>query len=128
MRTIAVVMAVFAIAVATSILQTAGFAAAWGGQTPQVSAAQDQLNESAAEVNPNNKPVEGPVSSGESSLTGIIVDGITGLINVAGAVAAFPSTIANIGFPVWFAAPFGTLAIIIGGVGVVQFATGRDWI
>jgi len=128
MRTIAAVLVVFSIGVSVAILQGAGFAAAWGAQSPQAPAAQEQLNESAGEVNPNNQPVEGPVSSGESSLTGIVVDGITGLVNVAGAVVTLPSTLASLGFPVWFAAPFGSLAVIIGGIGVVQFATGRDWI
>jgi hypothetical protein len=128
MRTIAVVLVVFSIAVAVAILQGSGFAAVWGGETPQSQVAQEQLDEAATEVNPNNQPVEGPVNSGDSSLTGIIVDGIGGIVNIAGAVATLPSTLANLGFPVWFAAPVGSLAVIITGIGVVQFATGRDYV
>lgn len=127
MRTIAFVLVVFSIGVAVAMVTGAGFADAWGGQPPQSQAAQEELENASSGANPNAEPIQGPVSSGESSLTGIIVDGFTSIFDFASAVVALPATLMDLGFPGWFANPVGRIAQLIAGIGGIQFATGRDW-
>lgn len=121
------VMVVLAIGMATMMLAGAGFADAWGSPAPQSSAAQDQLNESSGDLNPENQPVSGPVSSGESEVVGLIANGLGTLVDLGGAVALLPWTLIDLGFPAWFAAPAGSLAYILVGVSVIEFATNREW-
>jgi len=127
MRTIAPVMVVFSLGVALLMVNMAGFGAVWGTETPQSQVAQDELNDASSGANPNNESIQGPVSSGESSLTGVIVDGFTSIIDFASAVVALPTTLMGLGFPAWFAQPVGRLAQLIAGIGGIQFATGRVW-
>lgn len=127
MRTIAPVLVVFSIGAALLMVNMAGFGAAWGGQAPQSEVAQDELMNASNSSNPNDKPIQGPVSSGESSLTGIIVDGFSSIFDFASAVVALPATLMDLGFPGWLARPIGRFAQLIAGIGGIQFATGRDW-
>lgn len=127
MRTVAPILAVLAIAVAGSMLGMAGFYSAWGAPAPQTDAAQDQLGDNAGALNPNDGPVEGPVSSGESDVVGLIANGLGSITDLAGAVIVLPITLVNLGFPLWFALPVGSLAYLIAGVGVVEWATNREF-
>lgn len=127
MRTIATVVAVLVIGTSGLMLGMSGFEAAWGAEPPQTDAAADEVEKGAGNVGPNEKPVTGPVTSGDSSIVGIIVDGITSLIKLAGAVIVLPATLMNLGFPAWFAIPIGSLAELIAGIGLIQFASKRDW-
>jgi len=127
MRTIAPLFAVLAIAVAGGMLGASGFADAWGADPPQTTAAQDDLNSSASDLAPSNKPVSGPVSAADSSVVGLIASGLGGIVDAAGAVALLPVTLTNLGFPAWFAYPLGLLAQLITGIGIVEFATNREW-
>lgn len=126
-RTKSVVLVVFVIAAASSMVTASGLGDVWGAEPPQSAAAQEELDDSASAANPNNAPVEGPVSSGESSLTGLIVDGGQSLVNFAGAALALPATLMGLGFPAWFSEPVGRLAQFLAGVGAIQFIVGRVW-
>jgi hypothetical protein len=127
MRTTAPVLLVFAVAVAGSMLALSGFGAAWGADPPQTDAAQSQLDESADQANPNNTPVSGPVSSGESEIIGLIASGLGSIVDFAAAVALLPLTLINLGVPAWFAYPIGSIAYLLAGIGVIEFATNREW-
>lgn len=127
MRTTMPVLMVFAIAVAGSMLALSGFGAAWGAEPPQTAAAQEQLNDSAAQANPNDQPVAGPVSSGQSDVVGLIANGLGSIVDFAGAVALLPLTLINLGFPVWFAVPLGSVAYLLAGIGIIEFGTNREW-
>lgn len=127
MRTVAPVLLVFCVAVAGSMVGLAGFGAAWGAEPPQTQAAQDQLETNATEANPNNEPVAGPVSSGESDVVGLIADGLGTLTDFAAAVVLLPVTLRELGFPWWFAAPIGSFAYLLAGIGLIEFATNREW-
>jgi len=121
------VFVVLAIGVAAAMIGMSGFIDAWGGEPPQVDAAASEVNESGAAVSPEQGPVEGPVSSGESNIVGLVVSGLGSLTDIAGAVVVLPITLMNLGFPAWFAVPIGTIAEAIVGIGIIQFATQRDW-
>lgn len=127
MRTIVPVFVVLAIAVAGMMLGMSGFQSAWGAPAPQTASAQDQLNASAQNASPNEGPVEGPVSSGESSIVGLIVNGLTTMVDIAGGVVLLPLTLMNLGFPAYFAIPVGALAELLVGIGLIEFATNREW-
>ncbi len=127
MRTVDPVLVVLAIGVAGAMLGMSGFTAVWGADTPSVDRASDKMNESAEAVSPNNGPVEGPVSSGDSSIVGLIANGLGSLVDIAGAVVLLPITLMNLGFPAWFAVPIGSIGEIIVGIGIFEFATNREW-
>lgn len=127
MRTIAPVMIVLALGVSGAMIGASGFSDAWGAPTPDTSGAQDQVDKSGSNLTPQQGPVEGPVSSGESSVVGLISDGLKQLVLVAGAVALLPITLMRLGFPGWFALPIGSIAYTIVGIGLIQFATNRRW-
>jgi len=127
MRTIAPTFAVLALAVAGMMLGMSGFSAAWGAPAPQTDRAQDDLNSSAADLAPESGPVSGPVSAADSSIVGLLASGVQGAVEVAGAVALLPVTLINLGFPAWFAVPLGLVAYILTGIGIVEFATNREW-
>lgn len=127
MRTIAPVLLVLCIGVSGAMIGASGFEDAWGTPAPSTAGAQEEL-ENSTSVNPNEKPIEGPVSSGESNIVGLIADGLKSLAGIAAAVAVLPVTLINLGFPGWFAVPIGSLVYMIAGVGIIQFATNRRWV
>ena len=127
MRTLAPIMIVLCIGVAGSMIGMSGFADAWGSPDVETTAAEEELEENAESVNPETGSAEGPVSSGESSIVGIVVDGSRSLVNIAAATVLLPATLMNLGFPAWFALPIGSIAYLVAGVGVIEFATNRDW-
>lgn len=126
MRTIAPVLIVLALGVAGMMTGMSGFSAAWGAEPPQTDAAASAVNDSAG-VGPNQGPVSGPVSTGDSSIVGLIVSGLTSLVDIGGAVVLLPVTLMTLGFPAWFAVPLGLLAQAIVGIGLIEFATNREW-
>jgi len=122
-------MVVMSLGLAGMMLGASGFEAAWGAPAPKTDAAQEEIekaNESAG-VKGTEGPVSGPVSSSDSSIVGLITDGLRGLVNIAGAVIVLPRTLVNLGFPGWFAWPIGTFASALAGIGIIQFATNRVW-
>ena len=127
MRTIAAVMVVLAVGTSGAMLGMSGFADVWGAEPPQTSAAQEELENQSGVLNPNEGPIEGPVSSSESSIVGLITSGIGSITDLAGAVILLPITLMNLGFPAWFAIPLGTLAEVIVGIGLIEWATQREW-
>ncbi len=127
MRTIMPVLVVLAIGVAGAMLGMSGFESAWGAEPPSVEPASSQVNESAGSVGVEEGPVEGPVNSGESSIVGIVVDGLQSLTDIAGAVLVLPVTLMNLGFPAWFSIPVGAVAEALVGIGIIEFATNRVW-
>jgi hypothetical protein len=122
-------MIVLCIGVAGAMISMSGFADVWGTPQPETGAAQDALEEQSEAVNPAGPEgsASGPVSSGESSIVGLIVDGSRSLAGLAAAVALLPLTLMNLGLPGWFALPVGSLAYIVTGIGVIEFATNREW-
>lgn len=126
-RTTIPVLVVLALGTAAVMLGMSGFADVWGSPTPQVERAGDHVNESAASVSPQNGSVQGPVSSGDSSIVGLIADGLGSLTDIAGGVVLLPLTLIKLGFPRWFAIPIGSLAELIVGIGLFEFATNREW-
>jgi len=129
MRTIYPVLVVLALGVSGAMIGGSGFSDVWGAPTPETDVAQEQVEKNSEKLNPNeNSPVEGPVSSDDSSIVGIIVDSLSSIVDLAAATAVLPVTLQNLGFPLWFAAPIGSVVYIFTGIGVIQFATNRRWI
>jgi len=136
MRTIAPVMIVFCIGAAGAMLAGAGFYDAWGASAPGVQGASEELETAGTEANPNQQPgkeedggsIEGQLSGGDSGLIGLIKDAADSITAFASAVALFPVTMIELGFPVWFVTPLASMAYLITGVGVVQFTVNRKWV
>ena len=126
MRGTAPVLIVLVLGVAGMMLGASGFDDAWGAEPPKTGAAQEQV-ENSSKINPSNDPISGPVSSGDSSIVGLISSGIGSIVQFAGAVALLPVTLINLGFPAWFAGPLGLLAQVVAAVSIIQFATNREW-
>ena len=132
MRGITPVLIVLCIGVAGAMLGGSGFADAWGSPTPETTGAQEELNGSASDLQPANRPnddsvISGPVSSADSSIVGLIASGLGTLVNTAGAVVLLPMTLVNLGFPAWFAYPLGSIAYVVVGVSIIEFDTNREW-
>lgn len=127
MRTIAPVMVVMALGVAGMMLGMSGFNDAWGAPAPQTSAAQEELNQSAERVDPQETPISGPVSAADSSTVGLIASALGTITDMVAAVVVLPLTLINLGFPPFFAVPLGLLAQLITGVGLIEFAVNREW-
>jgi len=138
MRTIYPVLVVLALGVSGAMIGGSGFADVWGAPTPETDVAQEQVEKNSEKLNPNEKNdkpnqddkavVEGPVSSDDSSIVGIVVDSLDSIVDLAAATAVLPVTLQNLGFPMWFAGPIGSVVYIFSGIGVIQFATNRRWI
>lgn len=129
MRTIAPILVVLCIGVAGSMIGMSGFADAWGAPQPETGGAQSELEETSEGVNPGGPTgsASGPVSSGESSIVGLVVDGSRSIVGIGAAVVLLPVTLMNLGAPPWFALPVGSLAYVVSGIGVIEFATNREW-
>jgi len=129
MRTTAPVLMVLCIAVAGAMISGSGFADVWGTPEPETAGAQSALEERSEAVSPAGESgsATGPVSSGESSIVGLVVDGSQSVAGIAAAVVLLPVTMTNNGFPWWFAYPVGSIAYIISGIGVIEFVTNRVW-
>jgi len=128
MRTLAPIMIVLCIGVAGAMIGGSGFADAWGTPEPDTAGAERQLEESGEDVNPAGEggSASGPVSSGDSSIVGLIIDGSRALVGVLVGVALLPVTLMNLGAPAWFALPVGSLAYVVTGIGAIEFATNRE--
>lgn len=129
MRTTAPLLALLCIGVVTGMMTMSGFAGAWSAPQPQTTGVQDELDQGASDVNPagDQGSASGPVSSGESSIVGLVVDGSKRIVQLAAAVALFPATLMNLGAPAWFALPVGSFVYLMTGIGVIEFATNREW-
>jgi len=127
MNTTTPVLLVLSIGVAGLMLSMSGFAGVWGAPVPQTQGAQEEVEDSASDLSPGEGPNEGPVNSGESSVIGLITNALSAITSIAGAILLLPVTLMEIGFPPFFAVPIGLLAQIIGGIGLLEFATNREW-
>jgi hypothetical protein len=127
MRTIAALLLVLALGTSGAMLEASGFSDAWGAEPPKTSGAQEAVEDQADAVSPDQGPVVGPVNSDDNSIIGLVVDGLDSLVDLAGAVVLLPITLMNLGFPAWFAIPIGTLTNVIAGIGIIQWATQRQW-
>lgn len=120
-------MVVISIGVASMMLTASGFAAVWGGEPPQTDAAVEQVNSSAEKLNPENKPVSGPLSNNDGSTVGLLSSGLDGIINFVSAVVHLQSTLVSIGWPAWAALPLQIVGVSIAGIGFVEFVLNREW-
>ena len=129
MRTTAPVIMILCIGVAGAMVSMSGFADVWGTPEPQTAGAESALEDSADSVNPTGEEgsASGPVSSGESNIVGLIVDGGRSLAGIAAAVVLFPVTMINLGFPAWFSLPIGWFVYTLGGIGIIEWGTNREW-
>lgn len=130
MRTIAPVLFVIALGVAALIWGMAGAGTIYGTNDP-VSGSQagdaihDASNDSA--VGGGNFSGEASASEGEGDIVGVIISGIGFIVSFASMVGLLPLEIMNLGFPPYFAIPIGLLAQALVGVGIVEFATNREF-
>jgi len=125
MRTTYPVMIVIALAVASMMWSMSGFGAIYDNGASDLQS-QDDLNESANESSVRGFGADaGPNQGG--NIIGLIFAGLDRIISLAGLVVLLPFELRNMGFPWWFSFPVGVLAQTLGGIGIVEFATQRDW-
>lgn len=126
MRGIAGVMIVVAIGIASMMLGMSGFGTAWGAPDTGGSPAAAEVNDSASEVGPQGQPISGPVSTGDSSVVGLIVSGGQAFISFLGSVAVFPIVLIDLGFPPYMAVPGGILAQLLAGISIIEWYSNRE--
>lgn len=87
---------------------------------------EDEANDSAVS---DDGGFSGSVESSddESSIVGLIISGSHAIADIAAFVVLLPLELRNLGFPRWFAYPIGLAVQILGGVGIIQFATNRPF-
>jgi hypothetical protein len=130
MRTIAAVVFVLALGVSFSIVSATGLAGVLGAdRAPDGSQVESQLEESNSSVPiDNSDEFAGGVSqTGDANLIGLIITGFDLLGNVAVGVALLPLTLARLGLPIYAAAPLGLFIQAITGIGLIEFASNREW-
>lgn len=126
MRTQAIVVGVLCVAVAAAVFTIAplgGTLLDGTGDDIQTGEVQDQANDSAANGGFNGSAE----TEGEGSLVGTIVSGAQNIFRIVGMIALVPNLLQSVGMPFWFAQPVGWMATIIGGIGALQFVTGRRY-
>lgn len=130
MRTITPVLFVLALGTAALIWGMAGAGSIYGQSDP-VSGMEsgDAINESKNDsaVGGGNFSGEASASEGEGDIVGLIVSGISNVVGFAAMVGLLPWELQRLGFPSYFAFPIGFLAQGLVGIGIVQFATNRDF-
>lgn len=124
MRTQAIVVGVMCLALAGAVFSLAPVGGLTDGVGDDIQSGEleDQANDSAVGDDNFSGAAE---TEGEGSLIGTIISGGRAVFRIVGMVALLPNTMMSLGLPFWFAQPVGWAATIIGGVGAVQFVTGR---
>lgn len=131
-KTIGPVMFVLALGVATVIWGMSGAGALYGTQDP-VSGAQsgDALHNASDNSSVSGEGNFSGAASGETGdegIVGIVISGIGFVVGFVKMVGLLPFELMNLGFPPYFAVPIGLLAQALVGVGIVQFATNREYL
>lgn len=132
MRTKYPVLVVMALATASLIWGMSGFGDVYGVNDPvgddsqAADALQEESNESSAS---SGGTFEGSANTGTDSnnIVGLIISGISSIVSFGTMVALLPLELERLGFPRYFAYPIGVLAQTLVGIGIVQFATNRDF-
>jgi len=125
MKTTYPVLIVLALGVAGTMWGMSGIAAIYDGPQDDLNS-REELNESAEGSSVNGYEADaGPNQGG--NIVGLIFSGISRLVALAGLVLILPAEMHNIGFPWWFSLPIGLLAQTLVGIGIVEFATQREW-
>jgi hypothetical protein len=125
MKTTYPVLIVLALGVAGTMWGMSGITAMYDGPQDDLQS-QEELNESASSSSVTGYEADaGPNQGG--NIVGLIFSGISRLVSLAGLVLLLPAEMHNIGFPWWFSLPIGLLAQTLVGIGIIEFATQREW-
>lgn len=129
MRTLYPLLVVLALGAATIVWTLSGVGAIYGVSDPigDGSPASDAL-ENQAENSSANQGVESSARSSGDSVVGLIFSGLGTIVSVASMVVLLPWELQRLGFPHYFAYPIGLLAQTLVGVGIIQFATNREYL
>lgn len=131
MRTTAPVVFVLALGVAFAIVGATGIAGIWGVQdAPGGDRVEGNLKDNAGDSPAGNDDTfDGQVgrSGGETNLIGLVISGLGILASAAAAIVLLPLTLTDLGFPAYAAFPIGLFLQVIVGIGIVEFASGREW-
>lgn len=128
MQTKPVIGLVLSFAVAFAMLGGSGFAAdvfgedAEGHETTEV---LDQVAEQAEEEDAVSADVGG---DNEPTLVGMVISGGLFVVDLVVAVGLLPFTLMNLGFPSYVAMPIGSLAYIVGLIGLYQFVGRTEYL
>lgn len=128
MRTTYPVMVILALAAAGTMLTMGGIDQVTDNPADGLGSTDDFAEEADKSAVNESGSLEGSASTqGDGSIIGLIISGVESIVDIATMVALLPFELMKLGFPGWFAMPVGFAAQIIGGVGVIEFASNREW-
>ena len=89
--------------------------------------ATDELQEqgNASKINDGESIDASRAASDEGSIAGVVLSGGRSALSILGMIALLPVTLQNLGFPLWFVTPVGSVFYVISGLGIIQFISGR---
>jgi hypothetical protein len=128
-RTARIVLVVAALGTASLMWGLGGLGDLYGETNPvgdlqSGDEVERQADESAVV---DNGSFSGSASRSDDSIVGLIVSGASAITDFAAMVALLPLELQRLGLPRYAAYPLGLIAQAVVGIGVVQFATGREW-
>lgn len=125
MRTTYPLFVVIALGVMLLMFQGSGFnALIQGSQAPGPVGDEVESQGNSSVANDEQSLNASRQASDEGSIAGLILSSGRGVVDVFVLIALLPSTLQRLGFPLWFAAPVGSMVYIISGIGIVQFIRG----
>lgn len=125
-------MFVLALGFATVVWGLSGAGAIYGVSDPisgmeSGDALNETSNDSAVSDGGSFNGSASAGDAGDTGIVGIIISGIGFIVGFVSMVGLLPLELMNLGFPSYFAIPVGVLAQALVGVGIVEFATNREY-
>lgn len=127
MRTIGPILLVIALGAAAMMWGMAGVQDAYRSENIDDLDSDSELEQEANDSAAGDGSFNGSAGqTDDGDIVGLIVSGAGSIASFAGMIALLPVELNNMGAPWWFALPVGVTAQAIVGVGIIEFATGRE--
>lgn len=131
MRSKSVIGVVLAIGLASALLGGSGVGAAVFGEQPagadSARTLEDIGEDASVDADDKDSGLVGDVAGdNEPTVIGLAIAAGAFITRLVAAVALVPLALSRLGFPLWFAAPVGSILEIIAFIGLAQFVTGRE--
>lgn len=129
MRSLFALMMILSLATAGLVFELSNFDDAVSGPNPGESLdstdeLQQQANESQVQQGFNGSAK----GADEGDIVGVILRGVDAIFKYAGMIVLLPLELNSMGFPWYLAYPGGLFLQVVASIGLVQFATNRNWI
>lgn len=129
MRTIAPVVFVIALGLGALMWAGSGAGAVFDQSPADGLSSGEEINKSSQDAPGAGGELSGDASTeGDGDIIGLVLSGIGFITSIVSFLVLLPFELANLGLPFWFAGPVGAVCQLIGGIGLVQFATNRRYV